>query len=84
MPQTVQLESFKLCLCPQDVAIISMSNDVRAELAISPLTTIIQPAYEIGKSAAEAPIEEIEGRQKPGRKIIVETALAVRKSCGCV
>ncbi len=69
---------------PQDIAIVGMTDDIRAELALSPLTTIRQPAYEIGKSAAEALIEEIEERAKPGRKIIVQTELTVRKSCGCV
>lgn len=69
---------------PQDIAIVGMTDDIRAELAMSPLTTIRQPGYEIGKSAAEALIEEIEGKAKPGRTIIVQTELAVRKSCGCV
>lgn len=69
---------------PQDVAIVGMTDDIRAELVSSPLTTIRQPGYEIGKSSAEALIEEIEGRARPGRKIIIQTELAVRKSCGCV
>ncbi len=69
---------------PQDIAIVGMTDDIRAELALSPLTTIRQPAYEIGKSAARALIEEIEEKEKPGRKITVQTELAVRKSCGCL
>ena len=69
---------------PQDIAIVGMSDDVRAELASSPLTTIKQPAYEIGKTAAEALIREIEGKEKAGRKLIVQTELMVRKSCGCL
>lgn len=69
---------------PQDIAIVGMTDDIRAELAISPLTTIRQPGYKIGKSASEALIEEIEGKAKPGRKITIPADLAVRKSCGCV
>lgn len=69
---------------PQDIAIVGMSDDVRAELVFSPLTTIRQPAYKIGEAAAAALISEIEGREKHGRKILVETELAVRKSCGCL
>ncbi len=69
---------------PQDVAIVGMSDDVRAELVFSPLTTIRQPAYQIGKTAAEALIAEVEGREKPGRKLLVQTELTVRKSCGCL
>lgn len=69
---------------PQDIAIVGMSDDVRAELLFSPLTTIRQPAYKIGEAAAKALVSEIEGREKPGRKIIVQTELAVRRSCGCL
>lgn len=69
---------------PQDLAIVGMSDDVRAELLVSPLTTIRQPAYKIGEAAAFALIEEIEGRVRPGRKLIIQTELAVRKSCGCL
>ncbi|HEY9165727.1 MAG TPA: LacI family DNA-binding transcriptional regulator [Candidatus Kryptonia bacterium] len=69
---------------PQDIAIVGMTDDVRAELVFSPLTTIRQPAYEIGKTAAETLISEIEGKSKPGKRIIVHAELAVRKSCGCV
>jgi DNA-binding LacI/PurR family transcriptional regulator len=68
---------------PQDVAIAGMTDDVRAELASIALTTIRQPAYEIGKTAATTLISEIEGRSRPGKRVIVETALTVRKSCGC-
>ncbi len=69
---------------PQDIAIVGMSDDIRAELVFSPLTTIRQSAYEIGKTAAETLISEIEGKSKPGRKIIVQTELVIRKSCGCL
>jgi len=69
---------------PQDIAIVGMTDDVRAELVSSPLTTIRQPAYEIGKTAAETLISEIEGRSKPGQRITVRAELAVRKSCGCL
>lgn len=68
---------------PVDIAIAGMSDDVRAELASSPLTTIRQPAYEIGKTAAATLISEIEGKSKPGKRVIVDTELIVRKSCGC-
>ncbi|HUI29418.1 MAG TPA: LacI family DNA-binding transcriptional regulator [Candidatus Acidoferrales bacterium] len=68
---------------PEDIAIVGMSDDVRAELASTPLTTMRQPAYEIGKTAAATLISEIEGKSKPGKRITVDTELIVRKSCGC-
>jgi len=69
---------------PMDIAIVGMSDDVRAELMPTPLTTIHQPGYEIGKTAAQTLIAEIEGKSEPGRRIIVRTELVVRKSCGCL
>jgi DNA-binding LacI/PurR family transcriptional regulator len=78
--KTIQERKLRI---PEDIAIVGMTDDVRAELASTPLTTIRQPAYEIGKTAAATLISEIEGRSKPGQIIIVETELAIRKSCGC-
>jgi len=68
---------------PEDIAIVGMSDDVRAELVATPLTTIRQPAYEIGKTAAATLVSEIEGKSKPGERVIVDTELIVRRSCGC-
>jgi DNA-binding LacI/PurR family transcriptional regulator len=68
---------------PEDIAIVGMSDDVRAELVATPLTTMRQPAYEIGKTAAATLVSEIEGRSKPGKRVIVDTELIVRRSCGC-
>ena len=68
---------------PEDIAIVGMSDDVRAELASCPLTTIRQPAYEIGKTAAVTLVSEIEGKSKPGKRVAIDTELIVRASCGC-
>lgn len=68
---------------PDDLAIVGISDDIRAELVVSPLTTIRQPAYLIGKTAAETLISEIEGRTAPGERLLLKCDLIVRKSCGC-
>ncbi len=77
------IEEHKLRI-PQDIAIVGMTDDVRAGLISIPMTTIRQPAYEIGKTAALTLIAEIEGKSKPGKRIIVNTELTVRRSCGCL
>lgn len=69
---------------PQDIAIVGIADDLRSEIMFSPLTTIRQPAYKIGETAAAALISEIEGKEKSGRKIIVDTEIVLRKSCGCL
>lgn len=69
---------------PQDVAIVGFSDDIRAELMGTPLTTIRQNAYEVGKQAIEKLIDLIEGRSTSVEEIIVPGELITRKSCGCV
>ncbi len=67
---------------PEDIAIVGMSDDIRAELMPSPLTTIHPPAYEVGKKAAQKLLSCINGDERV-ENIIVNTELKIRKSCGC-
>ncbi len=68
---------------PEDIAIAGISDDIRAELMIPPLTTMRQPAYEVGKTACRKLIAHIENKKEPSEDIILTTDLVVRKSCGC-
>lgn len=68
---------------PEDVALVGFSDDIRAALMPSPLTTVRQPAYEVGKVAAEKLIATIEGKLKKPEEIRIDTELIIRQSCGC-
>ncbi len=68
---------------PQDVAIVGFSDDIRAELMVSPLTTIRQNAYEIGRRAALKLIDLIEEKSNSVEEIVIHGELVVRHSCGC-
>lgn len=68
---------------PDEIAIVGFSDDIRSELLKCPLTTIRQPAYTIGKKAAEKLINTIEENDEPIVDIRISTKLIVRKSCGC-
>jgi DNA-binding LacI/PurR family transcriptional regulator len=68
---------------PNDIAITGFSDEVRAPLLTPPLTTIHQPAYEVGKRAAQKLIATIENEDEPAENIEVLTTLKVRHSCGC-
>ncbi len=68
---------------PDDFAIVGFSDDIRAKLMSSPLTTIRQPAYEVGKKASEKLISLIEDPEEEIEQLIVPTELVVRESCGC-
>jgi len=67
---------------PDDIAIVGFTDDIRAELLPCPLTTIRQPAYEVGKKAAKKLIDCIDGDDTV-ENIVVDTELIIRKSCGC-
>ena len=71
-----------LCI-PGDVAIVGFTNDIRAELVSCPLTTVHQPAYEVGKKAASKLIKTIENKSEPAENIELITSLVIRRSCGC-
>lgn len=69
---------------PGDIAIVGFSDDIRAELMPIPLTTVRQPAYEVGKIAAEKLIAQIEGNSDNDEIFIVQTEQVIRQSCGCL
>ncbi|SHE47301.1 transcriptional regulator, LacI family [Fodinibius roseus] len=68
---------------PDDFAVVGFTDDVRAELLKVPLTTVHQPAYEVGKRAAQKLIKTIEHEEEPAENIEVLTTLKIRESCGC-
>lgn len=65
---------------PRDIAIVGFSDDIRADLIPVPLTTVRQPAYEVGKKAAEKLIRHIENKSEPIEDIVIETEIVIRKS----
>lgn len=68
---------------PGDMAIVGFTDDVRAELLTCPLTTIRQPAYEVGKRAVEKLLRAIENKDEPIEYIEIATTMMIRNSCGC-
>lgn len=67
---------------PEDVKIISFSNLEIASLLNPSLSTITQPAFEIGKKAAELLFEKISGKTYPESKkhVSIESIIIPRKS----
>ncbi len=68
---------------PEDIAIVGFSDDIRSELMPTPLTTIRQPAYDVGRRAAQQLFAEIERTSNPVDQITVKAELVIRRSCGC-
>lgn len=70
---------------PKDLKIISFSSLQIAPLLCPPLSTITQPAYEMGIKATELLFDEIENKgNKTGKKhIVLQSKLLIRKSSFC-
>jgi LacI family transcriptional regulator len=65
---------------PNDIKIITFSNLKVARLLNPSLSTISQPAYEIGKTAATLLINEIEGKhQEDGFKNISLDSILIKR-----
>ncbi|CAN5568620.1 LacI family DNA-binding transcriptional regulator [soil metagenome] len=66
---------------PHDLSVVTFSNAYPVEDVIPPLTTVALPTEEMGRTAAELVLEQIEsnGAAKP-RRIVLKETLIVRKS----
>lgn len=67
---------------PEDIAIVGFTNEVRASIIDPPLTTINQPAYDVGKRAAYKLLRTIENENEPVENVELIANLVIRKSCG--
>ena len=67
---------------PQDVGLVGIDDVDYARLLTVPLTTLRQPAREIGEVALAAMLERIARSQLPTRDILLHGTPVVRSSCG--
>ena len=67
---------------PEDIKVIGFSNLEAAALLDPPLSTVTQPAYEIGKEAAKILLRAVEKKKAilPGQSIVLESTLFERGS----
>jgi len=73
----------KRILIPEDIAIVGFSDDIRAELMQSPLTTIRKNAYEVGKRAVKKLIQVINDQNGNVEHIIIKGELIIRRFYDC-
>jgi DNA-binding LacI/PurR family transcriptional regulator len=67
---------------PGDIAIIGFDEMAWAMSLRPPLTTVAQPALEVGRTAAELLLDRIRKPEQPRKQVVLETQLIVRASCG--
>ncbi len=67
---------------PEQVGVVGFDDIDEARFATPPLTTVRQPLYESGKQAGQIVRAMLDGRAHPAR-ILLDTELVLRGSCGC-
>jgi LacI family transcriptional regulator len=65
---------------PDDIAIVGYDDIEFAGQVVVPLTSVRQPAYEMGRTAAELLTDQLSGTPPPRRHIVFEPELVVRES----
>jgi LacI family transcriptional regulator len=67
---------------PEDIGVIGFSDNVISRYLSPPLTTVRQPAEEIGETAVHLLLEEIQRPEKrEAKQIEIPTQLMIRESC---
>jgi LacI family transcriptional regulator len=69
---------------PGQVAIVGFDDMPWATSLRPPLTTVAQPAFEVGRTAAGLLLDRIQKPAIARRQVVLETRLIVRSSCGSV
>jgi DNA-binding LacI/PurR family transcriptional regulator len=67
---------------PRDVRLVGIDDVDYASLLPVPLTTLRQPARQIGATALAAMLDRVAGADLPTRDILLHGSLVVRRSCG--
>lgn len=67
---------------PEDIRLVGIDDVQYASLLPVPLTTVRQPCREIGEEALRTMLHRIEKPRLPGRDVLLDGQLVVRRSCG--
>ncbi|WP_208911826.1 substrate-binding domain-containing protein, partial [Paracidovorax avenae] len=65
---------------PQDIGIAGFDNNDWTALPALDVTTIAQPTYDIGRTAAELLLQRMQDPARPARRVVLEGELVVRGS----
>lgn len=67
---------------PQDVAIVAYDDLPVAAQSSPPLTTVRQPIRRLGLKLVETLLDIIQSGRRPPRRVVFDTELVFRESCG--
>jgi LacI family transcriptional regulator len=77
--QAIQEEGLKV---PDDIAIVGFDDLPPARSSSPPLSTIRQPIMRLGVKAVEMLLDIIESGNQSPQRMIFDTELVIRESCG--
>jgi len=66
--------------CPDDVSVVSFDGLAFTELTEPALTSIFQPSYQLGYTAARLLLDRINGEDFPPQNLVLDTELKIRDS----
>lgn len=66
---------------PEDISIIGFDNIEASALSNPPLTTIMQPIYQLGEMSAKILLRLLSGENLDQKRFLLKTQLIERKSC---
>ena len=66
--------------CPEDVSVIGFDNLAFSETTSPPLTSVHQPGYQLGTTAARILLDRVGGDKEPAKHCILPTELKIRAS----
>jgi|SRR5579885_528060 DNA-binding LacI/PurR family transcriptional regulator len=66
--------------CPEDVSLMGFDNLELAEMTNPPLSSVSQPGYQLGTTAAQILLDRVGGDKGPAKHRVLETELKLRES----
>jgi LacI family transcriptional regulator len=66
--------------CPEDISVFGFDNLDMAELTYPALSSVYQPGYQLGTTAAQILIDRVGGDKGPARHVVLATELRIRGS----
>jgi DNA-binding LacI/PurR family transcriptional regulator len=66
--------------CPEDISIVGFDDLDFAALINPSLTSVFQPGYQLGATAAQILLDRVNGDKQPPRHVVLDTELRIRES----
>jgi DNA-binding LacI/PurR family transcriptional regulator len=67
---------------PREIALVGFDDVPISRYTDPPLTTVKLPARELGRAAGEYLVRIMDGEQLQGTRVLLDTQLVIRESCG--